>query len=585
MLRQRELIFSPQRSLSELVLTSGDILEVETCPLPSGGVLITYTDITDHRLTDRILAATHRELEKQASLLETTLDTISQGVVAFDDELRILAFNPRYKDLLCLPDDLVAPGTHISEYFRFNAERGEYGPGDVEDHINEHMVQVLTFEPVNGERERPDGTWIDIRGAPMPGGGYLFTYSDITERKRAEQAKAAWQASIERELSTARRIQASILPRTFPSFPHVSGHGLMVPAREVGGDFYDFIILDDTHIGVAIADVSGKGVPAAFFMAIARTVLRASALFNLSPGACLGRLNDLLTAENDQGLFVTVFYGVLDTDSGVFVYANGGHNSPALARAGGSVEWLRGTDGILIGMFEEIAFTERAVNLEKGDLLVFYTDGVTESINADGIEFTGQRLQMLLERDGRMPTRAAIEAVLSEVKDFERGAPQADDITCVGVRYLGSEVAAECTIDLDNRITEVDRLLAELAAFCKNYDVPVKAAGHMELALHELVVNVISYAWDDGGDHRLTVRIAVGASHLTAEISDDGRAFNPLERSAPNVSGCLEEREVGGLGLHIVRTSVEKMYYRNDGQYNYLTIVILLGNDQGRSLI
>ena len=236
-------------------------------------------------------------------------------------------------------------------------------------------------------------------------------------------------------------------------------------------------------------------------------------------------------------------------------------------------------------MFEEIAFTERAVNLEKGDLLVFYTDGVTESINADGIEFTGQRLQMLLERDGRMPTRAAIEAVLSEVKDFERGAPQADDITCVGVRYLGSEVAAECTIDLDNRITEVDRLLAELAAFCKNYDVPVKAAGHMELALHELVVNVISYAWDDGGDHRLTVRIAVGASHLTAEISDDGRAFNPLERSAPNVSGCLEEREVGGLGLHIVRTSVEKMYYRNDGQYNYLTIVILLGNDQGRSLI
>ncbi|MEI7606488.1 MAG: PAS-domain containing protein [Rhodospirillaceae bacterium] len=434
-LRQRELIFSPQRSLSELMLANGDILEVETCPLPAGGIIISYTDITEHRRTDRVLAETHRELEKQAILLETTLDTISQGVVAFDDELCILVSNPRYQELLDLPDDLVSPGTHISEYFRFNAERGEYGPGDIDDLINEHMVQVLTFEPVAFERERPGGLWIEVRGAPMPGGGYLYTYNDITERKRAEQARSAWLASIERELSTAQRIQASILPRTFPSHPRVSGHGLMVPAREVGGDFYDYIVLDDDHIGVAIADVSGKGVPAAFFMAIARTLLRASALFNLSPGACLARLNDLLTAENDQGMFVTVFYGILDTATGEFVYANGGHNHPALVKADGSVSWLEGTGGMLIGMMDGIAFAEKRLRLDAGDLLFLFTDGVVESFNPAGVEFTAERLRQVLESRGRLSTRMATEAVLTAVKAFENGAAQADDITCVGVRY------------------------------------------------------------------------------------------------------------------------------------------------------
>ena len=351
----------------------------------------------------------------------------------------------------------------------------------------------------------------------------------------------------------------------------------MVPAREVGGDFYDYIVLDEHHIGIAIADVSGKGVPAAFFMAIARTLLRATALFNLTPGACLARLNDLLAAENEQGMFVTVFYGILNTETGYFSYANGGHNHPALVKAGGGVSWLPGTGGMLIGMMEDIAYKEGRVRLDPGDMLFFYTDGVVEAFDIDGTEFTDRRLQDILEACGSQPPGEVAETVLATVKAFERGAPQADDITCVSIRYRSREAGPPAadgafSITLRNRISDLDAMVDALKAFCGSRGIPAKVAGQLELALHELATNIVSYAWDDDQPHHLTIQGTVADGKVVIEIADDGRPFDPLAREDPDVDAPLEEREIGGLGIYYVKKLIDSVEYRRDGAFNRLIL-------------
>jgi hypothetical protein len=189
------------------------------------------------------------------------------------------------------------------------------------------------------------------------------------------------QAQIKAELEVARALQIAILPATFPAKPGCDGAALMIQATTMCGDFYDFIELPDGRIGLVMADVSGHGVPAAFFMAVARTNLRDLAALYTDPGACLAHTNQTLCAQNPMDLFVTVFYCVFDPTTGVLRYANGGHNPPYLRRADGSVEALGGAGGLVLGAMPDVEFPDHTVALRSGDRLVLYTDGVTEACN------------------------------------------------------------------------------------------------------------------------------------------------------------------------------------------------------------
>ena len=242
--------------------------------------------------------------------------------------------------------------------------------------------------------------------------------------------------NFEKDLMLAKALQESILPKAFPETPGISGFGVMIPAREVGGDFFDYIPIDDHHIGIAIGDVTGKGVPAAFFMAIVRTLLRTIALLKLPPSECLARLNDQIAAENEQEMFVTVFYGILDRRNGEFVYSNGGHNYPALLTRTGDVTWLPGTDGVLIGMIGGLKYNERKIRLSHGDCVFLYTDGVIEAFNEESLQFSEVNLMDTLRAGSGLPTNELVHSVLSAVKAFEKNTIQTDDITCVCLRYL-----------------------------------------------------------------------------------------------------------------------------------------------------
>ncbi|MBO6519575.1 MAG: SpoIIE family protein phosphatase [Rhodospirillales bacterium] len=243
--------------------------------------------------------------------------------------------------------------------------------------------------------------------------------------------------SIRQELDVATRMQQSILPTVFPSEDDHEIAACMIPAKEVGGDFYDFFALDENRIGIVIADVSGKGVPAALFMAVSRTLLRGIATSEPGPGSCLRVTNDLLSAENDQGMFVTTFYGVLDLQSGVFRYANGGHNPPYLIDDEGNVTALATTDGVALGVMEGLDYDENEIVLKPGATVFMFTDGITEAFNENEEEFQERRLQEALAGAEAKPTPQVIDDVVAVVKKFAGNAPQADDITSIVLRYKG----------------------------------------------------------------------------------------------------------------------------------------------------
>ena len=237
------------------------------------------------------------------------------------------------------------------------------------------------------------------------------------------------QAQIKAELDVARALQLAILPATFPARAGCDGAARMLPATTMCGDFYDFIELPDGRIGLVMADVSGHGVPAAFFMAVARTNLRDFAAQYPDPGSCLAHTNRALCAQNPMDLFVTVFYGVFDATTGMLRYASGGHNPQYLRRADASVESLDAAGGVVLGVMPDVEFTDHVVQLRPGDRLVMYTDGVTEACNAAHEAYGESRLIAELRAHGDGTAAALVKRICDSVTSFAGGAAQSDDIT------------------------------------------------------------------------------------------------------------------------------------------------------------
>ena len=244
--------------------------------------------------------------------------------------------------------------------------------------------------------------------------------------------------SIKGDLAVASEIQQAILPRIFPPFPE-NAHQLdiaasMNAAKDVGGDFYDFFRIDEDHIGFVIADVSGKGVPAAIFMAVSRTLIRATGIRGVSPAECINYSNTLLEKESVNNMFVTVFYGIYNIKTGEVKYTNAGHNPPYVLKANGSLEKLPVSGNMAIGIFDDFEYTETTCQLAQGDTLLLYTDGVTEAINPQEEEFTETRLEQTLKKVAGQTCQQVIDTIKADVKTFANGAEQSDDITLLAIK-------------------------------------------------------------------------------------------------------------------------------------------------------
>jgi sigma-B regulation protein RsbU (phosphoserine phosphatase) len=255
----------------------------------------------------------------------------------------------------------------------------------------------------------------------------------VAERTRelAQRNLALVQAQkqITEELDVARALQIAILPSSFPAKVGCDGAARMIPATTLGGDFYDFIELPDKRIGLVMADVSGKGVPAAFFMAVARTNLRELAIHHPDPSDCLTCTNEILCTQNPMDLFVTVFYCIFDPTTGELRYANGGHNPPCVRRAEGSIEILNAAGGLVLGAMPGVKYLNHTVQLRHGDRLVLYTDGITEAFNSADEPDGMPRLIAEIEAHGNGAAAGLVERICHSVSDFAGTTAQSDDIT------------------------------------------------------------------------------------------------------------------------------------------------------------
>jgi phosphoserine phosphatase RsbU/P len=245
---------------------------------------------------------------------------------------------------------------------------------------------------------------------------------------------------LRQELTIARKIQESIIPRVFPPFPNrheIDIHAAIIPAKEVGGDFYDYFFIDRDRLGILIGDVSGKGFPAAIFMSMARVLLKSTAMKGVSAATCIGYVNEFLCSDNDSSMFVTVFYGILDLTTGILDFCNGGHNPPLLARHSGVVEALPLEAGMVVGALPDFVYAEQRIRLQPGDLLCMYTDGVTEALSATGRFYGLDTFTRKLAGMASASARAVVESTVEDVHHFAEGAQQADDITLIALRYAG----------------------------------------------------------------------------------------------------------------------------------------------------
>jgi len=419
------------------------------------------------------------------------------------------------------------------------------------------------------------------------------SFNMMTSRLRRhieEIARAtAEKQRLDTELDIATQIQMSILPNVFPPFPGRKNkfdlYAEIHPAREVGGDFYDFFFIDDDHFAMVIADVSGKGIPAALFMIITKTLIKNSLQSGENPAAALEAINRQLCNNNISDMFVTVWLCVLEISSGRLEYVNAGHNPPLLRRKDQSFTFLVSPPDLILAGMDDTRYHCCEMRLNPGDTLFLYTDGVVEAENmvmfTDDTFYGKERLRNFLDANAAQPLNELLPRLYADIAAFAGGTvkgavgmtsgmvKQSDDIAMLAIRVNAH------VITLKADVAELDALTAFLGGEFEASDCPQRIRDQIEHAAEEIFVNIANYAYgEDKGE--VTVECWSGPSPrgitLTFAFSDRGRAFNPLEHAEPDISLPLEKREPGGLGILIVKKTMDTIQYNRENGTNRLTL-------------
>jgi sigma-B regulation protein RsbU (phosphoserine phosphatase) len=396
-----------------------------------------------------------------------------------------------------------------------------------------------------------------------------------------EQALGVIQKQKERmegELNIGREIQMSMIPlvSSLPSYEEFNVSATLKPAREVGGDFYDLFFVDEDRLCLCVGDVSGKGVPAALFMAMTKTLIKSRAADDRSTASILTHVNDELSRDNSSSMFVTVFTSMLNIRTGELIYTNAGHNPPHIKKRGGRLLSLADRHGPIIGAVQGLAYGEKTTSLDTGDIFLMYTDGVTEAMNEQGALFSDERLEQLIGENDLVSAENTVHTVLSSIAEFEGAAEQADDITILCIQYSGDPASGSMraiTISINNDISEIPEVDQKFDAFAEDHGLPIGVVQTFHIIFDELLNNIISYAFKDGARHTIEVKIEYSGARLMVAIIDDGVPFNPLAQITPDTTLSIEEREIGGLGIHIVKNLVDTINYHRKIEKNVLILV------------
>ena len=382
-------------------------------------------------------------------------------------------------------------------------------------------------------------------------------------------------ARIDKELEYAKQIQLSALPTNFPSGEDYRLFAQMIAAKEVGGDFYDFYKLNDTTVAFLVADVSGKGIPAAMFMMTAKTIIKDLAERGLPVNEIFTMANEKLCENNESGMFVTAWMGILDITTGKMQFANAGHNPPLLKRVDGTFEYLKTRAGFVLAGMEGISYRAGELTLQSGDRLFLYTDGVTEATNINNNLYGEERLQGFMNNNLDKEPTVLLPSLKNNIDEFVGEAPQFDDITMLIFDYKPQD-GGDCMVSktFPAKIETLSEVISFVEEKLESYDCSMKTQTAICVAIEEVFVNVANYAYGDGiGDVTISIGFEEESRTVTFRISDKGVPFNPLNKPDPDITLSVEEREIGGLGIYITKKTMDVVNYTFENQENILTMI------------
>ncbi len=408
---------------------------------------------------------------------------------------------------------------------------------------------------------------------------FAYMQSSLKQHINELQTATASKERLQSELVIAHDIQMGMLTTVFPERDDLDLFASMTPAKEVGGDLYDFIIEGD-ELFFIIGDVAGKGVPASLYMAVTRTLFRNLAGNYQNAANIVRQMNHSIASFNDSMLFVTAFVGVLDLRTHHLNYCNAAHTAPALITAGGQCRFLEVETNLPLGIQENYRYEEQQMPFPENTALLLYTDGLTEAmyISADGSRklFGQDRLIHDLERNCSASAIEVIDYLKQHVNVFADGTVQGDDLTLLFLRHGTSQQhdsAAPRRIIMKNEMSEVSRMRGFFLSVCREHDIEDDTFKTINLAIEEWVANIINYAYPKGtrGHVELTAKIVNGV--LTLVIKDHGTPFDPTQHNDVDVDAELDDRPIGGLGIYLVKSIMDTMHYeRSSDGYNILTL-------------
>lgn len=411
------------------------------------------------------------------------------------------------------------------------------------------------------------------RSATLMGLSFVcITVAKRTHRLLERQATdSAARQRIETELNVATQIQADMLPRIFPAFPErpeFDIYASMTPAKEVGGDFYDFFLVDDDHLAIVIADVSGKGVPAALFMVITKTLIKNAAQTGLSPKAVLEKVNNQLCENNEAEMFVTVWLGFFEISTGRLTAANAGHEYPAIRRAGGKFELWKDKHGFVLAGMENARYREYELELGEEDTLFVYTDGVTEATNASNTLYGTERMLQALNRCQNAAPEGILQDVKQDIGHFVGNAPQFDDITMLAIQRKGKKGNTMQKISITPNQSSQPEVCAFFEGILTEHNIPQKIIFQINIAVDEIFSNIAQYS----GATSATLGCEVTEHKILLRFADNGRPYDPTGQPDPDTTLPAEERSPGGLGVYMVKKSMDAVVYDYQNGFNILTI-------------
>jgi PAS domain S-box-containing protein len=518
--------------------------------------------------------------------LNYALEGSSDGLWDWNIQTGDIYYSPRWEMMLGYEPGEIAPEIESWEKL--------VDPSHLEkanERMREHLEgRTETYEAEYRARSKSgDWVWILARGKvasfdenekPLR---FVGTHVDITEQKRLETKLQIVNQRMEDELNVARDIQIGMLPRDYPAFPErndILVHADLNSARQVGGDFYDYYFVDDEHFCFVIGDVSGKGAPGALFMAVSKTLVKSRAQDDFSTASILTHVNDEISKNNPNSMFVTMFLGILNVKTGRMTYSNAGHNPPYLLRKDGTTVRFDTLHGPVLGAMGGMVYREEEIQLSLNDRIFVYTDGVTEAMDIKDKLYSEERLAEYMEKIRAYSVEDINNSVMKDVRAHIGKAVQSDDITILALTYSNQIQEGEVkslALEILNKYEEMPIVFDSWKKFAKENAIDDKLRRNVSVVIDEFLNNIISYAYEDEIDHVIEIVFKLSGNRFVMSLIDDGKPFNPFEKdSLKSLNTPHQERKLGGFGIHFVKSIMDEYHYDRKIDKNEITLIKVL---------